>query len=607
MPKGDALVWVEASTPVGKAISLVRNADYAVIHSGDDLFAFRPYELKAVDDKTLSLFEALDLEPWKKTCQVTIGASKPALLLDPKAPSTMRFVIVGADGKPVRVVEAGSAQSQLGGLPHESTSIVRYPSIDATGTRQPGATFLLRIDLALEKDATTSGDPLTFGDLPENWKEFPVSIVVSSPHLELALTSGTVLVRRDAASVPCVIPATVKPGGEQRVDVTVVFSREDRWCGTAQRSFTDADAKTTGTLAFVAEATAPDLTVHIHRDTQTPTKLYWLLCPAAAHRAYVTENVGAEATLPDEPSAFVQALFKTAGTSPRGGHVAVMQGIGEVLWNLVPASVRTNYWKLRDALGAEFSIQFLTDEPWIPWELMRPVREGAAGAQLLAETHPVARGLLAYPDRLRPKLPATGERLTIAPDYSHRQPPLPALAQAVAESSSLKDRFHATAVEPCTAKMLLDILQDQRGTPIQLIHFAGHGAFNAQALFSTIAFEDADVRVAQIRRQEVVLGAKYKTFIILNACEVGATGDVLGAVGGWAEAFAYRDFSGFLAPLWAVFDGHAKIAMEAFLDAVLDKKQPVGRALRDVRRENGAQSATFLSYVYYGDVNARFG
>ena len=93
---------------------------------------------------------------------------------------------------------------------------------------------------------------------------------------------------------------------------------------------------------------------------------------------------------------------------------------------------------------------------------------------------------------------------------------------------------------------------------------------------SSIALEDADLRVAQIRHQGISLGEKYRTFVIFNACEVGATGEVLGDVGGWAEAFAYRRFGGFLAPLWAVFDGHAKVAMERFLEAVLVLGLPIG-------------------------------
>lgn len=624
MMREGALVVLGAQATIREAVEQVRarEADFAVIRNGEDLFAFRPHELEAVEDPSLTALEALALEPWKKSCPVrTSGAERPPLLGDALAPSSLRFVIVDASGEPLRVEEPRGRSRLVGGpppaaaarAPGEGTTIVRYPSIAASGPRRQGATLLLRIDLALGPDAQTAADPFTFDALPEDWRRLPISVVATSPQLEFAAgaNEGTILVRRDMASVACVLPATVTAEGEARVDVTVMFSRDDRWCGTAQRTLTgDDDTPTTGAVCCVSAAVAPDLTIHIHRDSVTPGRLHWLMSPAVAHRGLVDGNLCGETRLEAEPSAFVRQLFKIAAGKQPGQHVGVMQGIGETLWAQTPPTVQAGYWKLRDALGDGFSIQLLTDEPWIPWELMRPVRAGAKDARLMAETHPVARGLLAYPDRLRPTLPADGERLTVAPDYLHRAPSLPRLPpldQALDESAALQERFHATAVEPGTARELLDILEDRRGTPVQLLHFAGHGAFNAQALFSSIAFEDADLLVTEIRRQDVVLGERYKTFVIFNACEVGATGDVLGEVGGWAEAFAYRDFSGFLAPLWAVFDGHARQAMEAFLDAVLVQKQRIGPALRDVRRDHGRASATFLSYVYYGDVNARFG
>ncbi|HEX8108736.1 MAG TPA: CHAT domain-containing protein, partial [Kofleriaceae bacterium] len=260
---------------------------------------------------------------------------------------------------------------------------------------------------------------------------------------------------------------------------------------------------------------------------------------------------------------------------------------------------------MRRALGTGFSIQFLTDEPHIPWELMRPVVDDEA-RDLLGVTHPVARGLQAYPDRLRPALPATGEILTIAPDYG--RPPgrgLPALPGARHESAMLQQRFAAVAIRS-TARGLLEAFQDRRGVAVRLVHFAGHGKSEVPVDRSRIACEDDDVSVAQLRNAENRLGENYGTFVVLNACESGAAGDALADVGGWGEAFAYRKFSGMIAPLWAVLDRDATAAMERLFTALLHDRTPVGEALRDMRAELGSLSPTYLSYVYYGDVHARF-
>jgi hypothetical protein len=504
----------------------------------------------------------------------------------------------------------GGAELARGSPQLEPASIVRYPSIAATGEQRAGATLLLRIDLATAADAATASDPIAFTDLPAGWRQLPIQVAISSPQLEIAAgaNEGVILIRRDLPSLACVIPAIVTAAGAQRIDVTAVFSRDDRWCGTAQRTFVpDAAAPTTGMVSVAAGAIAPDLTIHILRDATVSGRLDWLLAPAIDHRALVDGELRGETRLNGDPAAFARSLFKVvAGTRP-GEHGRVLRGIGEQLWELAPASVRTAYWQLRDHLGDGFSIQVMTDEPSIPWELMRPVRPGTKDTRLLAETHPIARGLLDYPSRLRPRLPAAGARLTIAPDYRRRLPAMQVLQEAQSESAMLQQRFGARSLTPGVARSLLQVLEDPRSEPVQLLHFAGHGAFDGQAVFSSLAFEDGDVRVAEIRSQDVVLGENHKTFVILNACDVGATGDVLGSVGGWAEAFAHRDFGGFLAPLWAIFDGPARLAMERFLDAVLMQDKRIGEALRDVRKDYGGTSATFLSYIYYGDVNARFG
>jgi hypothetical protein len=366
----------------------------------------------------------------------------------------------------------------------------------------------------------------------------------------------------------------------------------------------------TGALAIVEHGQAPDLTVLIHRtEGRTRTdreRLVWSFVPATAHRVHV-KSTCAETLLDEEPEAYVRGLFRAAGDSKPGEHVSLLQGIGEILWGLAPTAFRDAYGRMRAALGDGFTIQFLTDEPHMPWELMRP-SNGGEPMRLLAETHPVARGLLGYPDRIRPVLPLHGEIVTMAPDYTNRRPPaLPVLAAATEESAMLQAKFRARAIAPGNARRLLDELADRNHKPVRILHFAGHGRVDAPVFNSHLACEDGDVSIAQVRRHETRLGESYGTFVVLNACQVGAAGDVLGEVGGWAEAFAYCNFSGFVAPLWAVFDGHAKLAMTDLFDAILMQGKSVGEALRDVRAEWGKYSPTVLSYVYYGDVNARFG
>jgi len=93
--------------------------------------------------------------------------------------------------------------------------------------------------------------------------------------------------------------------------------------------------------------------------------------------------------------------------------------------------------------------------------------------------------------------------------------------------------------------------------------------------------------------------------VFLNACEVGATGSVLGNVGGWAGAFLGRRFGAFIAPLWAIDEEDAQQVTEELMRAIVTQRQPMGEALRDLRAAHGDVSPTFYSYLLYGDVTAR--
>ena len=102
-----------------------------------------------------------------------------------------------------------------------------------------------------------------------------------------------------------------------------------------------------------------------------------------------------------------------------------------------------------------------------------------------------------------------------------------------------------------------------------------------------------------------MLGEINGPLVIFNACEVGATGSVLGTVGGWAEAFLRREFRGFIAPLWPVDDIDASTIMGELFAAVIRDHTTVGEAMRDIRRRHGPASPTYFAYLFYGDVMAR--
>ncbi len=499
----------------------------------------------------------------------------------------------------------------------EERRVVRHPALEVTGDVKPTASIRVRIDLTREMTAATAGPPIPLTELETNWSELPVAVRVESSHLLFPDgNEGTVLVRRAQPSVGFTLRAEVAaelpPSGE--IEIRAIFRHRNRFCGEARcllragpRWIPPSPAPSTA-VVVLRGAEGPDLTVNIYRERTMPHDyLFWTIDVDDRYRALIKTKSAGGVMLPasTNPGLFVQGLFKAAAGCPPGLHLARLKGIGELLWDMTPECFRKIYWTLRDAAGDDFSIQFVVDDPWIPWELMRPKRDGSGGLELLAETHPLARGFLEYPDQMRPILPVVGKLLTVAPDYKMR-PQLVPLPSAREESEEIQRAFSAEPVGALAAT-LLAVLTDDANQAVSVLHFAGHGSFDPiQAQNSTLSLEDGDLTVHDVRRQEVSLGERYGTLVILNACELGATGDVLGTMGGWAEAFAYRRFGGVVAPLWAVDDGHAGNAIVTFLELVLKEKETVGRALLRVRREFGTFAPTYASYLYYGDVNARF-
>jgi CHAT domain-containing protein len=198
----------------------------------------------------------------------------------------------------------------------------------------------------------------------------------------------------------------------------------------------------------------------------------------------------------------------------------------------------------------------------------------------------------------------------MAPRYSQLAAKL---SKAEATAKQLLDNAGAKgyAARPVagTREAMLELLEKPPEAPVAMLYFTGHGLFNdTLASASAIKLEKGESLAAdEVNRDEVALGTRDGTVVFFNACEVGATAGAIGEVGGWAGALLARRFRAFIAPLWAVDEEDASQATLDLIEQVVVQRQPIGAALRDLRRKHGAVSPTFYSYILYGDVTARFG
>jgi RNA polymerase subunit RPABC4/transcription elongation factor Spt4 len=290
----------------------------------------------------------------------------------------------------------------------------------------------------------------------------------------------------------------------------------------------------------------------------------------------------------------VLARFRDAGTLPEAARIDRVVGLGLDLWDNLPAAFHDFYWEELD--GRDPSIAIYSQEPYIPWELIRPPKRGDRTPGFLGSDFRVARwrnGRL-FPDPL-----AVRDFVVIAPEYTDR--PLPATA---IEAADLVTRFGARVVDgqydPVAASL--------RSPEIQLVHFAGHGSYVEGApLQSQIRLADHDLLPTDVRTFRQGLGSG--PFVFLNACEVGEQGWAFTGIGGWADVFCDVGCAGFVGPYWEVVDDVARLAALRFYDGLAAGK-PVGEAVRDVRRafdEPGpyAHHPTWLAYSLHCQPNIR--
>jgi hypothetical protein len=288
-----------------------------------------------------------------------------------------------------------------------------------------------------------------------------------------------------------------------------------------------------------------------------------------------------------------------------------LRAIGaEMFDDLFPLELRQLLWQYRDAIG---SVQVLSSEPFIPWELVHvrdPAnRKAGDGSAFLGEFGVVRWLVNGYPpERLRLR---KGKVRYVVPNY----PPPDELPAAANEVALVKARFGATEVTP-EAEAIYRLIE----TPGQfdLLHIACHGVADAADIGSARlempgkqrsdgSMSEEDVLATTVEREAQLDDSESQPIVVLNACQSGRGGYTLKGIGGFAQAFIAGGAGVFVGSSWSVGDLPALAFVEEFYARFLhaSKPEPLARAAAAARkkaREDG--DATWLAYVVYGHPRA---
>lgn len=513
--------------------------------------------------------------------------------------------------------------------------VERHPSIRPITEPTIGELFVFQVDLTLEKDNDTVADPARFVDVSDDWTELLIDVEVFSDQLDFSDSprNGVIKVRRDQKSLPATFATKILEGAGAvgAVELLVVFSYNTRHSGTACRKFQlkntegpnktannteeakppresdrlrggeppkDEKAAPSAAIAFPRSVPTPELTVKIiSQGSEAEGCFIWSL---QARRGTGGANRTATIRLGQTGQAYAAALLDICPNLQPGQHLSSLQGIGQEIWDVSPPEFKSLYVALRNELGPNFPIQIITDETYVPWEMMLPTAaSGVVNGNHLFIDHPIARWPVKAENSMPPSLPF-GLIATFAPDYGRNNP----LPSAQEESQWLIAELGAKPF-PATFDGFISFLgANSPNETVSVLHFAGHGSSEAGAN-SGLRMSDGWVKYFDIRNDRVKLGERDHSFFVANACEIGSPRLGLGGVVGWPQVLTSKGFSGVLMPIWSVDDEHASHLVRNALSRIVKSREPLGEAIRAARLDTYQSSSTPFAYVCYGDVMAR--
>jgi len=282
--------------------------------------------------------------------------------------------------------------------------------------------------------------------------------------------------------------------------------------------------------------------------------------------------------------------------------------VGSNLYNeLLPPEFKLEYRTLREK-HAGGNLLITSNEPWIPWEMIKPVEFNANGRVVyddppLCEMFKLARWV---PGRAAPSRLALQKAVLVQPAGN--------LKAASAEAKFFAELpTTALGIAADTPIQSLDgVLDAFRAGSTQLYHFACHGNFDlTDPNESKLKLGDGFLSPSQLVGDRQSGLRRAKPLVFLNACHSGERGHGLTRLGGWAERFIAAGASAFIGSLWEINDEMAAQFSLEFYDRLLGVEGhaavPLAEAFREARRvirTADPANPTWLAYVLYGNPHA---
>ncbi len=468
---------------------------------------------------------------------------------------------------------------------------------------------------------------------PASQEEFLVqATLVASGHFELREDSAkTMTILRSRESTPIIfkVRCVKEFPSEPDAALSALFSYEGHPSGRVTRGFRLKDGRLVSAppakSAAVTAAASPvprlaarepkvaviagldpyDLTITVADTGENDFRHFRVIVDAPA----IGQHVEVPWNLSDKTDQIVSNYMKDFVAEGLNAPIrlAQLKGAGVQLFRATPPEFQKSFWEMIDAGKPPKTILVVSDDPYIPWELMVPRRRVAGKVetrQPLGVDFCIGRWI--RDDYTSPPQQIPLERTyVVAPNYVIASKNLKYAPQEAAfVCSSFKP---SSAVDPADFDKIEEALRDKGVT---LLHFICHGTADAtqQTVYLRDMVNNLSASVVEGSDEFVTAFFRDHTFVFLNACEVGRTSPALVGVNGLPATFLRLGASGVVAALWSVKDDLAHQVAEKFYNTVLQQPQtPFAEILRDIRSQayTGSAEDTYAAYCFYGSPLAR--
>ncbi len=272
--------------------------------------------------------------------------------------------------------------------------------------------------------------------------------------------------------------------------------------------------------------------------------------------------------------------------------ISKIETVGMDLYKrLIPEELKQILWNNKDKID---SIFIVTDEEWIPWEIIKSYRITEDGDMekddFWGMKYVIGRWLSGH---FPWEQIFVQKSVVIANDYNGK------LKYVMKEKENIEKIFRSKNVEILSIRPgrleTLDLLSDK---VINLLHFA------CDSTYDELYPDDSYIKLSDDELKAKDIGVKNlrkgKPLIFMNACQSGRADYAFSGVGGFAKAFLDVGALAFIGTIWKIPDELSMRFSEEFYRNVFEKNMSLGESLRETKQKfSTLKNPAWLSYSLY--------